>query len=173
MAGSLESTFGIPKSWFYDLNAYDAADLLGASVGVVAVALGSNRADTETFASLTAGMGLSAAVGANPLLLVVVVVAAARAFDKARSGGEYTELVDGGFKGAVGSGATLAAVALVRSAGGPPGVALLVGLTAGIVANSATKNVSLTAIARFVATRAAAHDYRPRHSGAHRPAGGR
>ena len=35
-------------------------------------------------------------------------------------------------------------------------MALLVGLTAGIAANSATKNVSLTAIGRFVATRAAA-----------------
>ena len=156
VAGSLESTFAIPKSWFYDLNTYDAADLLGASVGVVAVVLGWNRADTETFASLTASMGLSAAVGANPLLLVVVVVAAARAFHKARNGGEYTELVDGGFKGAVSSGATMAAVALATSAGGPAGVALLVGITAGIVANSATKNVSLTAIGRFVATRAAA-----------------
>ena len=156
VAGSLESTFAIPKSWFHDLNTYDAADLLGASVGVVAVALGWNRADTETFASLTASMGLPAAVGANPLLMVVVVVAAARAFHKARPGGEYTELVDGGFKGAVGSGATMAAIALATSAGGPAGVALLVGITAGIVANSATKNVSLTAIGRFVATRAAA-----------------
>ena len=156
VAGSLESTFAIPKRWFYDLNTYDAADLLGASVGVVAVVLGWNRADTETFASLTAGMGLSAAVGANPLLLVSVVVAAARAFHKARCGDDYTELVDGGFKGAVGSGATMAAVALATSAGGPAGVALLVGITAGIVANSATKNVSLTAIGRFVATRAAA-----------------
>ena len=122
VAGSLESTFAIPKSWFYDLNTYDAADLLGACVGVVAVAWGWNRADTETVASLTVGMGLSAAVGANPLLMVVVVATTARAFDKARIGGEYTELVDGGFKGAVSSGATLAAIALVGSAGGPAGV---------------------------------------------------
>ena len=35
-------------------------------------------------------------------------------------------------------------------------MALLVGITAGIVANSATKNVSLTAIGRLIATRAAA-----------------
>ena len=35
-------------------------------------------------------------------------------------------------------------------------MALLVGLTAGIVANSATKNVSLTTIGRFITTRAAA-----------------
>ena len=50
----------------------------------------------------------------------------------------------------------MAAIALTASAGGPAGVALLVGLTAGIVANTATKNVSLTAIGWFVATRAAA-----------------
>ena len=155
VARSLESTFGIPKRWLYDLNSYDAAELLGASVGVVSIVLGWNRADTETFSHLTASMGLSAAVGANPLLMIVMVVAAARAFHKARHG-EYAELVDGGFKGAVGSGATLAAVALVSSAGGPAGVALLVGLTAGIAVNSATKNVSLTAVGRFVATRAAA-----------------
>ena len=156
VARSLESTFGIPKSWLYDLNSYDAAELLGASVGVVSIVLGWNRADTETFSHLTASMGLSAAVSANPLLMIVMVVAAARAFHKARHGDEYAELVDGGFKGAVGSGATLAAVALVSSAGGPAGVALLVGLTAGIAVNSATKNVSLTAVGRFVATRAAA-----------------
>ena len=142
-------------------------------MGVVAVVLGWNRADTETFAILTAGMGLSAAVGANPLLLVSVVVAAARAFHKARCGDDYTELVDGGFKGAVGSGATMAAIALATSAGGPAGVALLVGITAGIVANSATKNVSLTAIGRFVATRAAAMGYKPRHRRGCRPAEGR
>ena len=65
----------------------------------------------------------------------------------------------------------MAAIALATSAGGPAGVALLVGITAGIVANSATKNVSLTAIGRFVATRVAAMDYRPRHRGGRRPAG--
>ena len=35
VAGSLESTLAIPERWFYDLNTSDAADLLGASVGVV------------------------------------------------------------------------------------------------------------------------------------------
>ena len=134
---------------------------------------GWNRADTETFASLTAGMGLSAAVGANPLLMVVVVVAAARAFHKARCGGDYTELVDGGFKGAVGSGATMAAIALSTSAGGPAGVALLVGITAGIVANSATKKREPDRnrpVRRHPSRR---HGYRPHYRGGRRPAGRR
>ena len=38
VAGALESTFHIPKGWFYDLNTYDAAELLGATVGAVALA---------------------------------------------------------------------------------------------------------------------------------------
>ena len=37
VASSLDSTFGIPRRWFYELNTYDTADLLGASVGVVSV----------------------------------------------------------------------------------------------------------------------------------------
>ena len=58
-----------------------------------------NRADTENFAKLVGGMGLSAAISANPLLLVVTVVALARAFQKARQTGEYAEFADGLLKG--------------------------------------------------------------------------
>ncbi len=87
VAGSLDSTFGIPKSWFYDLNTYDAAELLGGTVGAVALIFGWNRADTETFAKLVGSMGVSAAMSANPLLLVVTVVALARSVHKARQTG--------------------------------------------------------------------------------------
>ena len=155
VAGSLESTFGIPKSWFYELNTYDTADLLGASVGVVSVIFGWNRADTEEFARLASAIGMSAAVSTNPLLMVVSVVAMARAFNKANSAEEFAELIDGGFKGAATSGASLAAVAVVGSITASAGTALLVGVTAGVLAHQATKNVSLVAVARFVKAQAA------------------
>ena len=87
VAGFLASEFGIPKNWFYDINSYDAAQLLGGVIGVVATALCWNRADTETFAKLVGGMGVSALARANPLLLVVTVVALARAFHKAHHSG--------------------------------------------------------------------------------------
>ena len=170
VAGSLESTFAIPKRWFYDLNTYDAADLLGASVGVVAVVLGWNRADTETFASLTAGMGLSAAVGANPLLLVSVVVAAARAFHKARCGDDHTELVDGGFKGAVGSGATMAAIALATSARGSGAPSRHHRRHRRQLRNEEREPDRNRPIRRHPSRR---HGYRPRNRGGRRPAGGR
>ena len=154
VAGFLQSNFGIPKDWFYDLNSYDAAELLGGAIGVVATALCWNRADTESFSKLVGGMGVSSLVSANPLLLIVTVVALARAFHKAHHTGEYAEFVDGQLKGSIGAGATLAAVSQVGILGGPAGVALLVGLSAGILVNMATKKVSVVQIGQFMAERA-------------------
>ncbi len=150
VAASLESTFGIPKSWFYDLNTYDVGELMGASVGVVSLIFGWNKAETESFASLATGMGMSAAVSANPLLLAVSVVAFGRAFHKANHADEYIELAEGGLKGAIGTGTSLGAIALVGVAGGPAGVALLAGVTAGVLAHLATKDVTLESINSFV-----------------------
>ena len=133
---------------------FDATELLGSTVGVVAMGLNWNRADTEGFAKLVGSMGLSAALAANPALLVVTVVALARAFQKARQTGDYAALVDGQVKGAIGTGSALAAVSLVGVVGGPAGVALLAGLTAGILANKATKKVSVVQLSVAIAANA-------------------
>ena len=150
----LASKLSIPKDWFHDLNTYDAAQLLGGVVGVVATALCWNRADTESFARLVGGMGVSALARTNPLLLLVTVVALARAFHKAHHTGEYAELVDGQLKGGVSAGATLVAASQVAAFGGPAGLALLVGMTAGVLVHQATQNVSVVQIGEFVADRA-------------------
>ena len=153
---SLESNFHIPKSWFYDLNTYDAADLLGGSIGAVAIIFNWNHADTETFAQLAGGMGLSAVISANPLLLILTVVALARAFHIAHRSGEYSEFVDGQFKGVVGAGATIGVVSFIGIAGGPAGVALIAGIVTGILVNRAMKDVSAVQISKVVARQAVA-----------------
>ena len=156
VSGYLQSNFGIPRDWFYDLNSYTAPELLGGVVGVVATALMWNKADTEQFSTLVGGMGISAAMSANPLLLVVTVVALAKAYHKARQDGEYAEFVDGHLKGGIGAGASLAAASQVAVLGGPAGLALLAGLSAGILAHKATEKVSVRHIGRFMAERARA-----------------
>ena len=154
VADTLQSHLHVPKDWFYDLNTFDATELLGSTVGVVAIALNWNRADTEGFAKLAGSMGLSSALEANPALLVVTVVALARAFQKARQTGDYAALVDRQVKGAIGTGNAPAAVSLVGVAGGPADVALLAGLTAGILANKATKKVSIVQLSEAIAANA-------------------
>ena len=156
VAGALESNFGIPKAWFYELNTYDSADLLGAAIGVVSVIYRWNRADTEEFARLASVIGMSAAVSTNPLLMVVSVVAMARAYSKASSAEEFAELVDGSFKGAATSGASLAAVAVAGSAGASAGLALVVGVTAGILAYKVSDKVNLVSVVRFTKDQATA-----------------
>ena len=156
VAGSLESTFGVPKSWFYDLNTYDAAELCSSVVGVVALIFAWNRADTEAFAKLVGSMGLIAAMSANPLLLVVTVVALARSLQKACQTGEYAEFVDGQLKGGIGAGATLGAVALVGAATGSAGLILLVGIVTAVLVNRITKDLSIVDIGRVVAKHARA-----------------
>ena len=94
-------------------------------------------------------MGLSAVISANPLLLIVTVVALARAFHKARQTGEYAEFADGQMKGAVVAGSSLLVVALM-SANAPAFVALIAGITVGILASKATQNVSFVEIGKFV-----------------------
>ena len=154
VAECLKSNLGIPKDWFYDLNSYDAPELLGGVIGVVATVLSWNRAETEEFAKLVGGMGVSALFAANPLLLVVTVVALARAFHKAHHAGEYVEFVDGQLKGGIGAGASLAAASQIAVIGGPAGLALLAGLAAGVLVNMASQKVSVGQIGRFVAERA-------------------
>ena len=156
VSGYLQSNFGIPRDWFYDLNSYTAPELLGGVVGVVATALMWNRADTEQFSTFVGSMGISAAMSANPLLLVVTVAALAKAFHKARQEGEYAEFVDGHLKGGIGAGASLAAASQVAVLGGPAGLALLAGLSAGLLAHKATDKVSVRQIGEFMAERAKA-----------------
>lgn len=149
VAASLESNFNIPKEWFYELNTYDSADLLGGVIGVVSVIYRWNSADTEEFGRLACSIGMSAAVSANPLLMVVAIVAMARAFNKADSAEEFAELIDGSFKGALTSGASVAAIAVAGSAGAGAGLVLVVGVTAGVLAYKVSEKVSLVAVVRF------------------------
>ncbi len=156
MSGYLESQFSIPKGWFYDINSFDAAEVLGAGVGVVAVFFCWNRADSEQFGRLAGSMGLSAALSANPLLLIVTIAALARAFHVARREGRAGNAVDGLFRGAVTAATSLAVVSAVAALGGPAGLALLVGLIAGMLAAKAVSRVSVVEVGQVVAEQARA-----------------
>ena len=90
------------------------------------------------------------------MLLILTVVALARAFHLARKSGEYAEFVDGQFKGVVGAGATIGVVSFIGVAGGPAGVALIAGIVTGILVNRAMKDVSAVQISKVMARQAVA-----------------
>ncbi len=146
LSGTL-GNFGISRAWLNDLVTYDTVELIASSIGILAVALNWNNDDVEEFSSLVSGMGLSAVVSANPLMLIVTVVALARAFHIARKSGDWKEFVDGLAKGGICTGAVLI---VTTSLSGPAVVILLAGICVGIVAHQATENVSFVEIGQFI-----------------------
>ena len=150
VAATLESTYRIPKSWFVDLNTYTGTELLGGAIGAVALVFAWNRADTEAFAKLVGGIGVSSALSANPLLMLVTVVALAKAFHQARRTGEVAEFIDGQARGGLVAGASFAAISAVSVGGGPVGLALLLAVVTGILVNITTNKVSVVQVVRVV-----------------------
>lgn len=138
---------GISRAWLKDMVSCDAVELIGVSLGVLAIALNWNSEDVEQFAQMVGSMGLAAVVGANPLLLIVTVVALGRAFHTARKTGDYKEFTDGLARGGICTGAVLLVTSIVS---GPAVVVLLTGICVGIVAQQAAQRVSIVEIGQWV-----------------------
>ena len=139
---------GIPREWVIDMVSYDAAEVIGASVGVLALALNWNSDDVEQFAQIVGGIGLSAVVGANPLLLIVTVVALAKAYHTARKTDDWKEFADGLARGGICTGAVILVTSML---GGPAVVVLLTGICVGVVAQRASQEVGVVEIGQWVA----------------------
>lgn len=155
VAGLLKESFDIPKDWFYDLLTYDAAEVVGAVGGAMALVFRWNKADSKEFGRIVGSTGLAAVVSANPLLGVVMIAALAKAFAEARGDGAYEDAIKGLAQGSAGTGAAMAGAALVGAAGGPAGVALIASLGAGIgvsyLAGKAGEKVDLEATGAYIA----------------------
>ncbi len=156
VAAYLQSNFGIPNYWFYDINSYDAPELFAGAIGLVSIIFSWKEKDAEKFSKLVGNMGVAAVFSANPMLMLITLMSLARAFHKAEHPGEYVQVVDGLLKGGIGTGATLFAVSQVTVFGGPAGLTLLVGLAAGILVNRATKKLSVDQLHRFIVEASAA-----------------
>lgn len=147
VAGALNTTFGVPKSWFADLIHINATELIGTSIGVIAVALNWNKAEVKEFSSLAASLGISSLSSANPALAVLTLATLARALVEAKRTGEYSRLVTGVTKGGLGTGVFLASASFVP---GPGWVGILAGLCAGAVVHKTMERVEISEITNFL-----------------------
>ena len=152
----MQSNFDIPKDWHYDINSYDAPELLAGVIILVSVIFSWNETDTEKFSNLVGNMVVAADFSANSILMIVMLTSPARAFHKAEHSGEYVAAVDGLLKGGIGTGTTLTAASQIAVFSGPAGLTLLAGLSAGLLANRATRNVSVVQLHQFILERTTA-----------------
>ncbi|MDI6891091.1 MAG: hypothetical protein QMC83_09170 [Thermodesulfovibrionales bacterium] len=147
VAGVLSTSFDIPTNWFRDLLHVNAPELLGTSIGTIAVALNWDKKQVKEFASLAGSLGISSIANANPALAVVSLATLAKSFIDAKQKENYSEFVNGLTKGGVGTGAFLATASAI---GGPVWVGILAGVCVGAVAHKAMDTVEISQITTFM-----------------------
>lgn len=139
VADSLNARFGIPKRWFADLVTFDAAEVAAGLLGSAALVFRWSDGESRDFARIVGSTGLAAVCGANPILAVVFVAAAAKAFTEAGKTGAYQESVKGLAEGVAVTAAPIAVVPVVVAAGGPVSIALVASLLASLTATHLAK----------------------------------
>ena len=131
VARFLNETLGISRTWVKDMATFTATEFVGAVLGAVALALSWNKAEIRRFSEIVGSLGLSALVGANPLLVMVTIVGLAKCFHEARHGAGFKRILSGGGRGMVGTTALLGASRLMPA---PAWVTLIIGVVSYIVA---------------------------------------
>lgn len=147
VVGALSTTFDIPKPWFADLLHVNATELVGTTIGAIAVALNWNKKQVREFSSLAGSLGISSIASANPALAVVALAALAKSLVDAKQKGNYSEFVDGLAKGGVGTGAFLVTASAI---GGSVWIGILAGMCVGAVVHKTMDAVEVSQIATFV-----------------------
>ncbi len=131
VAGFLNETLGISRNWVKDMATFTATEFVGAVLGALALILSWNKAELRRFSEIVASLGLSALVGANPILVMVTIVGLAKCFHEARHGAGFKRVLSGGGRGMVGTTALLGASRLMPA---PAWVTLMMGVVSYLVA---------------------------------------
>lgn len=120
----LAATLGVSRSWTADALTVNAPEALGGSLGALSLVLGWRQADAVRFGRLAGSLGIAALLSANPLLGLVALAGAARAYH-VRTRGQSTAIAGAALGGAAVSGLVITALGLLPAWAG---VALLAGL---------------------------------------------
>ena len=131
VAGFLNETLGISRTWVKDMVTFTATEFVGAVLGALALVLSWNKADVRRFSEIVASLGLAALVGANPLMVMVTIIGLAKCFHEARHGAGFKRIASGGGRGMVETTALLGASRLMPA---PAWVALMLGVVSYLVA---------------------------------------
>jgi len=156
---------GFSQADLVDALSFNAVELAATTIPALAALLNWSEPDKEAFARFVGSSGLAAVASANPLLFLVSLVCAARAFHHQRKKPDGLRQWAAG----VASGGALSGVVLATSAvvAGPVWVGMVAGILAVMTLKRAGRSVdaaALMAAIRRIVTRA------PRHAGLPSPA---
>ena len=139
LASKISSTFFIKKQWLYDFQSVDVLEVLSSTIGVVALFFGWKKKDKEEFAELCASLGLAGAVGANPFLLIIALIALAKTYTQNKNKNKFKR---GSLRGFVGMGSFIMTASLFSS----PLLGIIIGLVVAIILKKKMKEMNFSEI---------------------------
>ncbi len=147
LAATLEQTLAILRNWTADALTINGTELIASSIGIIAIALNWSRPEEDRFVETVGALGLTAAYGANPVLMVVAVVAFARAWHAGRHRNDRI-----GFMRTLAEGGMGPAIVVVTSSliGGPAWIGLVAGLCLAITVRRYGTGVDLHDLSRWM-----------------------
>jgi hypothetical protein len=131
----LSDMFGLSREQLVDalqVNAVEGLQFASGCIPLVAAAMGWGELDANAFARLAGSLAVGGIVAANPIMVVVVLMMLARAYQLAKIGevqGLWRRTVEG-------SATTGTALGIAAAIGGPP----ILGLAAGLVVAGGLKS---------------------------------
>ena len=139
LVSKISSTFFIKTKWLYDFQSVDVLEVLSSTIGVVALFFGWKKKDKEEFAELCASLGLAGAVGANPFLLIIALIALAKSYTQNKNKNKFKR---GSLRGFVGMGSFIMTASLFSS----PLLGIIIGLVVAIILKKKMKEMNFSEI---------------------------
>ncbi len=139
--------FHIPRRWLRDMLQVNGPELVGAAVAIVPVVLCFSRRESKAFQEFVGSIGVSAIAGANPLLSLLFVAAAALALLKARKGNRFRRCLTNMVRGGLVTAAFIAASSFVGEA---VWIGIFLCLVIGVILYKLKGSVSLHDVARYL-----------------------
>lgn len=144
----LESTlsnFGIDRNELVDLLSLNAVELASTVVPALGVMMNWSEPERREFAKMIGALGLTSAISANPLMLVLTIVCAARAFHRSK----HSEDGPAEWARSVASGGALSGLVLTMSSliAGPAWVGIVTGILLVLVVKRCGQSIDALAVA--------------------------
>ncbi len=145
--GETAASIGIPRLWLNDALHYNALELFGSAIPVLALLLDWNTDDKERFARLAGSLGVTAVAGGSPIGALVCLVVLARSYTDARGSQSRLDWIE-----AIAHGGILSCIVLVSSAAiaGPAWIGLATGVVLAMVLSDHGRVVPVSELVTFV-----------------------
>lgn len=143
-AGYLSDTFHIPKNWFADIQTLNGSELIGSSIGVLALIFNWNNEDKERFGDLMSTMLISGIVSANPLTLIISTIYMGRHYQKQKKKELFSKETMLGLK--KGTITSIVFIGVSTMIGGAAWVGLILGLILAVIARKNHKKINIKTI---------------------------